>query len=774
MRVYTIETSSMKIKFIYLFAALLTSVFSFSTDYGVGDWKVHVPYRDAKGLAVTSDRIYVNSEYGLFYFDKATETLTTVSKLDGLTGSAFSYIAYDVVFDRLLICYEDGNIDLYSENDILSITDIERSSIVGSKTINHALIVDDKAYLSCDFGLVLLDLEKGEVKESFINIGEEGSSVEIYASAISSDGDSIFVTTSEGIKTASLSSQYILQDNSNWEHISFPVADTENRFIGVIGGRVYVPIKNEGVYYYNGTWTKSNITVSHDYRNLSVGHECLLLPFENTVIKITSSGSSTLNLDLSYGPNFVTTTSSGEIALCSQWAGLVYSSDGSSFSNYAPNGPQSNNIFNIKSIGDDLYSLQGGRSLWSPTGNPGQVNLFSEGEWDRIDVTGTLTLTDVLYDPNRNHIFYCSMGYGVREYTLDHQLVNMYNDTTGNCPFINALNLDNYSSYWNFVKITEARMDDDGNIWFINTETRGQEVLHKLKPDDTWESYRPTGDDVNYPVELEIDGAGNKWLHLEGPDGLNKIVVYNEITGEQIEISTKIGEGELPDATVNDITIDLDDNIWVATNKGVAVFYDASNIFNGSSVTAAVTPIFEGRPLLEDEIVNSITIDGGNRKWFGTNNGAFLFSESGTENVLSFNEDNSALLSNSIITIGVNNATGEVFFGTQQGIVSYWNDATLAVDEHVLTDNNELKIFPNPVPPNFEGEVGIVGLARDAQVKITDISGKVVYEDYAEGGMLTWDVNDTNGDRVSTGVYLVFSSSSDGEETFVGKLAVVK
>ena len=89
-------------------------------------------------------------------------------------------------------------------------------------------------------------------------------------------------------------------------------------------------------------------------------------------------------------------------------------------------------------------------------------------------------------------------------------------------------------------------------------------------------------------------------------------------------------------------------------------------------------------------------------------------------------------------------------------------------------DHRNVNIFPNPVRPDYQGLVGLTGLARNANVKVTDVNGNLVKEIDANGGSASWDLTNVRGGQIATGVYLFFSSSSDGEETYVGKIAVVR
>ena len=164
-----------------------------------------------------------------------------------------------------------------------------------------------------------------------------------------------------------------------------------------------------------------------------------------------------------------------------------------------------------------------------------------------------------------------------------------------------------------------------------------------------------------------------------------------------------------------------------------------------------------------------MAVDGGNRKWFGTDRGLWLFSENGDELISRYTRGNSPLPSDTINSITIDNNTGEVFIGTTRGIASFRTDASASVSAF-----RNVKVFPNPVTPDYQGLIGISGLATDANVKITDVSGRLVREISANGGTASWDGLDLNGFRAQTGVYLIFSSDEEGLESFAGKLAIVR
>ena len=213
----------------------------------------------------------------------------------------------------------------------------------------------------------------------------------------------------------------------------------------------------------------------------------------------------------------------------------------------------------------------------------------------------------------------------------------------------------------------------------------------------------------------------------------------------------------------------------MGTAEGVVVYYNPENVFNKEDFYAHKILVARNDgsgladELLATETVTAIAVDGANNKWIGTEgSGVYYVSEDGTQLLKNFNEDNSALLSNSITSIAIDHQLGNVYFGTGKGIISYKGLATEGSEEF-----SNVYVYPNPVRPEYTGQIAITGLAQDVNVKITDVGGNIVYESYAEGGQAVWNGNDLSGRRVSTGVYLVFSSNNDGLKTFVSKLLFV-
>jgi hypothetical protein len=333
---------------------------------------------------------------------------------------------------------------------------------------------------------------------------------------------------------------------------------------------------------------------------------------------------------------------------------------------------------------------------------------------------------------------------------------------------INILNLVNFKinkiSESKIISPQQSKADGQGKYWIADYRNG---LLSNSE--GNYKTFSPSSLDTLYQTRIDsivTDLDGNRWSRRGDFGG---IVVENTKKQRQF-ISTGSGSGNLPSSNIKSLALDKDGQMWVGTDKGVVVFDNPSAVFSGKNFDA-YTPVFERRRLLGNETVSSIAVDGGNRKWMGTRNGIFLFSPDGTELVSNFNEKNSPLPTNEISYITAEPNTGEVYIRTPKGMVSYRGTATEA---GLKQDANAVKVFPNPVRPDFEGQIGIEGLVENAFVKITDVAGNLVYETHANGGTAVWNGRTLAGGRVETGIYLIFSGNAKGEETLVSRLAVVK
>ncbi len=430
-------------------------------------------------------------------------------------------------------------------------------------------------------------------------------------------------------------------------------------------------------------------------------------------------------------------------------------------------GPVSNNAINISSVSGKTIICSGGvDASWNNLWNPLNLSVFEDNKW-------TLFSTDSLSDPMRsvidpvdkNHFFVSTWGKGLLEFRND-AVVNQF--TEKNSP------LQTIIPGQPFVRICGMAMDRDRNLWITQTEVPGS--IKILKPDGTWIVNPVT---INAPTigDIIITRTDKKWIVL--PRGQGLFVLDDKKTPEYFDddvykkITVTTSDNEII-SYVSCIAEDLDGNIWVGTDQGPVIYYNPDKIFDSDIKAFRIKiPRNDGSGLadfmLGTETITSIAVDGANRKWVGTlSSGSYLLTQDGTAQITSFNENNSPIFSNSVVSVAVDGKTGDVWFATTRGVISYRGEAISGLER--FTD---VYAFPNPVREDFTGNVTITGLMKDTRIKITDISGNLVYSTVSDGGQATWDLTTYNGRRVATGVYLAFCASSNGSSSCVIKILVV-
>ena len=450
---------------------------------------------------------------------------------------------------------------------------------------------------------------------------------------------------------------------------------------------------------------------------------------------------------------------------------------GENFEPILPSGPMDNMVFSLYANGNDLWIAPGGRTdAWSNAWVTPHLQKFRGEEWtsftkidypefnDFFDVVGMVADPD---DPN--HIFVATWGGGLLEFQ-GNELLNRF--TNHNSPLETALPQQPNEPY---VRIGGLDFDKEGNLWITNSGVANN--LLKLTGSREWESFElPEVATIRNVGQIIVTKNNDKWILV--PRGHDVYVVNS--TGQEkkhLMVTSYFNNGTYENFNrMNDVYSIAEDNegdIWIGTSKGIAVFSNPSRIWD-SEVYYATQPSLDlnnglYNPLLETETVTAIAVDGANRKWLGTSNsGIYLVSETGEKEILHFTEDNSPLLSNSITSIAINQISGEVFIGTNDGLISYQSDATGGNDAYI-----NVYVYPNPVRETYDGPVTITGLIEKTDVKITDISGNLVFNTQSLGGQAVWDGTNLNGNRVKTGVYLVFCTDEFGEETHITKLLFI-
>ncbi|NDK56052.1 type IX secretion system anionic LPS delivery protein PorZ [Pontibacter fetidus] len=730
----------------------------------IGAWQLHIPYRQGKAVTVADGKVYAVVEQGLFYYDKEFNTTKAITKADGLREQQISAIAYDNPSQTLILAYSNTYVDLLQGNTFHTISDIFRKNLPGEKKINHIYSFNQKAYLATTFGVVVLDIAKKEIRDTYSNLGPNGEPVNILATTIH-DGN-LFLATSIGILKGKLNGPN-LQDFRNWQYESNGLPQgTGITSIVTFNDAVYVGT-TAGLFKYTGDgWQATSIIqpiqtlqASSDYLAITSPAKVLLLIKTGAITEITDP--------LLQAPKDAAVD--GNIVwVADARAGLLQKSiTGGAAQVFTPGGPYAGEAFSLKANSGKLFAFGGNyNESYTPTDNSNGFSIFENYSWQSYnrftDTAFPDEVTDIvdgLYDAATGKLYLASLKNGL--IVWDGKNYTSFNSTNSSLQsaFENPAN----------TPVTSIARDAEGTIWLVNPSGKSNvPSLFSLSPDGELRGYSlPTVADGTSLEQLLLDDNGYKWL-TGSKESNAGILVFDEKQQSIRRLGTGTGNGNLPGGAVYSLAKDMNGDIWVGTNKGVAVYYNPFSVFETGAYDAHL-PIIDRRPLLDGQRVLSIAIDGANRKWVGTDNGLWLFGPDGDELISHFTTQNSPLPANKVHSVAVEHKTGNVFVATNAGIASYRAGATITEG----TPDCAI-VFPNPVRKSFTGLVAISNLPNNAEVHITDISGTLIYKTKAAGGTATWDVRDYNGKRARAGVYLVLSSDADGKQTCISKIAVLQ
>ena len=716
----------------------------------IGSWKSHLSYKSASFISEFNDEIYCINSNSLFHINKEDNSIHRLSKSTGLSDVKVKLINHSEDLETTIIAYKNCNLDIIKNNRIINLSDIYRKEIVGDKKINNITINGNTAYLSCSFGLVLVDLEKIEIKDTYIII-ENDASVSITDCCFL--GDSIIVATEIGLYYANQFASN-LSDYNNWSLFN----DSCYKNIAIYNNNLIVDCNNEVIDI--------------------VSNENSLIKIKNNKVSVIKHNQET---ELSH-EKFVSLkyawNENNSLWIADSINGLLKFTNNEYQDSFNPEGPISNDIYSLDFVKNKLFICHGGHinfgtNFLNKTGVSIMKNNYSWANENYYDLGWSWDILDVAVHDDKE--YYASWYDGVSVLDGKKEAGNYrflskyeYENTNG------ALDTAYYSN--NRIRISNLEIDNQGNLWGLNSEVNNP--LFVKTTNNEWYSFSMNQQIIDlFFDDLIIDSWGQKWGVIGRGGGL---FVYNDnntidvIGDDQYKIlSTNIGDGNLPSKNVYCIVEDLNNNVWIGTDKGVAVIYNPSGVFSNNDYDAQQILIQEGnygQYLLSEELITSITVDGANRKWIGTeNSGIYLLSEDGLEEIQHFTKENSPLLSNNIIDIVIDHITGEVFIGTDYGLVSYRSDATSGE-----INQGEVVVFPNPVRESYFGPIAISGLVNNANIKITDVSGNLVFEDFAKGGQAVWHGENYAGERVSSGIYLVFCTDENGVEKTVTKILFIK
>ncbi len=704
---------------------IITAIFSAAVlclqAAATGQWNAYLAYQSITDIEPAGNVIFVLSSQNLYSYNVNDKSITAHNTTVGMSDTGIRHIAWCSNAKRLVIVYENNNIDLLNrEGNVVNISEYFNKSMTEDKTVNNLYINGVYAYLSTGFGIVKINVKDGEISNTYM------LNQNVLDCIIK--GGTIYAKTEGNILAADMSQN--LLDRNNWHATAHDVSFNDENDI-----------------------VKSNANGYDEYVAYDQTNRCCWSNQKDGKMQCY-----TLQED-----------GSRNILLA----------------DIRPDGPEYNHFFFMNHINGQLYTAGGGKTngLWLE--RPGTIQVLKDNIWtiyqDHLEKVTHYALdryTDIMsldVNPlNSDHVVAGNAHAGVFEFSKG--------QFTSNWTFDNSMLQTVLEGNYFYVMSTGVKYDKEGNLWILNSwvdrmiverTKEGEWIDHTSK---AMVALRDKFANLRNPI---FDSRGLLWF-VNDAHQMPALVCYNKKTDE-----TKIYKRftNQDGTTINIVSggvrcmaEDNKGNIWIGTTLGPLMLTASEIESGGETFTQVKVPRNDGTNyadyLLSGIDITSICMDGAGRKWFGTSfNGAYLISENNIEEVQHFTKENSQLFSNTIESIAIDPAKGEVFFGTDKGLCSYMSDATGTAEE-LSADN--VYAYPNPVRPDYTGVITVVGLTYNADVKITTSNGVLVAQGKSKGGAFTWDGKDKDGRRVASGIYMVHTATNEGNKGVVCKIAMIK
>ena len=744
----------------------------------VGTWRAHPAYNDATFSLKAFGYVCVLSDGAVYFYDPADDGLYTIDKTGGLGDTDIASIGYCESEKALVLAYSNGNIDLlYDDFTIYNFTDIKNNS-TGSVSVNELNIIGNKAYISTNIGLIVFDIKRREISNTY------RFDTQVHSSVILSD--SIICSTEGGLYLGLLSDN--LLDSSKWKllrNIKFrKLFEFDGQFAGYsFDNRIWTINRTNASL----TSVKDNVT------GLSFLNDGRLALIQDTAVTFYTTFSDQEEYIFPTHVNHIMTDGKylwschGVQGLCLYAVrndALVLMARG-----IKPDSPRRNWFHSVSWPQPGRMLAVGGCHNYSGINYPGTVMIYENDSWFYLDdditsKTGLVyeNLTEAVQDPkDPGHFYVGSTGQGLYEFKAGkfHKL-----HTWNNSGLRSILNNTEYNKN-NYVRISALQYDSNGNLWMANNET--DTIIKVLQPDGSWLGLY-YNEIAGLPTfkQLRFDDNGRIWLNSSRYiPGLVCIDIKGTLKNNNDDLIKFSGPYFVnQDGNTEEISdlyfyeTDLNGEMWIGTNRGIFVLKDPDSFISDPN------PVFERIKIsrndgsgLADYLFNgvfttAIYIDQGNRKWIGTlDDGVFLLNADGTKVLEHFTTSNSTLPSNSILSITENGQDGSLFFGTSLGMVEYGGQAR--DPEESLSESNIL-VYPNPVKPDFDGYVTITGLTEWSSIRIMSNSGRLVHMGTSNGGSYSWNLTDMNGNQVPSGIYHAIITNQENNKSESTSITVIR
>ncbi len=764
-------------KLLYQILLLLFIVpLSAQDQLAIGEWRSHLPTKRGIAVSQSQEKVYYASEFGLIVIDKSDFSMSFMDKVNGLSDVGISALQYNQEKETLILAYSNGKLDILSGSEIQYVSDLfTNANITGSREINSLDTQGDFVYLATNFGLVQYNLE------------EENFGFTCFTSVALTDvkiiNSIIFMATEDGLYSFDLNSNLNPADFTVWRYYSEVdglEALYECRSLAIKDGRLFLGTADK---VFSGTEDGFELEyafeLDEEIRFLSIYNEEILVgTYTNDINNIGLHTLQENNL-ISIEENCTASTNdaiqdqNGVLWIADDYSNIRYLENGSC-KTITPPGPFSESISEMKLVGDRLFIVSGGVNdnyVYS-FNQDGFYILEPDGTWTNenrrnnsfIDDNLLVNLFTIASHPTEPIVMMGSFYSGLIEYNYEEDSYTLHDKDNSS--------LQGSVGDGQRTRISGLAYDNNGNLW-VSNHLAGEPLS----------VYTNEGEWISFPIEestklaaITIDPSGRKWILVEGLGG--GIMVFDEgdsYTSPNDVVLLGRSNSEIEAEKSFSIETDREGTVWLGTRVGPVAFNCGSNVFEFDCLGDRRIVQQDGinAILLATEDIRSMVFDGANRMWVGTKNGVFILSPDTENQIYHYTSENSPLFDDSIIDLVYDGSQGLMYVATDKGLLSIRTEATNGPRTH----SSNIYAFPNPVTPDYNGPIAIKGLAEDVNVKITDVNGLLVYETTALGGQAIWNGMDYNGNKAASGVYLVFTSTTDtfsDIDTHVTKVLIVR
>lgn len=744
-------------------------------------WGSHFSYNNIVDLSQSGSRVFAAADFAMFSKNVLTNELKTITSVDGLKAETITAVHHSNAFNRTLVGNSNGLLlVINADNTIATKVDIIQETTVqpNKKRINHIYEFEGKAYIATDFGIAVFNIATLEFGDT-LYLGPNGAEIPVLQSTI--QGGYIYAACgANGLRRGLISNpnlndfnNWFTFDGGYWQHVvtlnnMLVATDSQNIYRLEVGG---FSLKHPSGVRLNDVRVVGKELIITTAAFVRVFNEQVVQTISINVIPCLPLGETAIFTcaTILNGKLYIGTTEKGVYTM--------FTNNLSICENITPAGPLRSSIFSLEKTPNSLWAVFGDYDFFYNPYTPGLtyagISKLTPQGWKNIpgqDIFNAASVVDIIATPSNENVLYAGSFFnglikiendeGVAQYDHDPVIQNGPESLIPQPPT---------PPDYRDVRINSLAFDGEGNLWMTNSLV--MKPIKVLRPNGQWVSYSlenitqdPPGDSYG---KMVIDKNGTKWI----PSLENGLIAFNEKLNNRFVILKN--NSNLPDAYVRSLAIDNRNQLWIGTRRGLRVLPSVDRFLTEDALTTndiIIIDAGEARELLYQQDVTVIKVDGANNKWLGTASaGVFLVSPDGQRTIHHFTILNSPLPSNQINDIAIDAATGEVYFATDKGMVSFKGTSTKSSG-----DLNNVYVFPNPVRPGFEGDVNISGLINKANVKITDVEGNLVHETTSEGGTVLWDTRAFGKHKVASGVYMIFITGEDGTETKVKKVMIIR